>query len=85
MLLLCSRRHIGRRFWFQGEVWVVPPIEVVGIFVGSCGWWLVLAHCIGLLNHKVPHSRNIWARLSLLLSGLTVEAWLVISAQKVKF
>ena len=55
MLLLCSRRYIGRRFWFLGEVWVVPLVGVVGIAVWGCGWWLVLAHCIGLFNHKVPY------------------------------
>ena len=49
MLLLCSRRHIGGRFWFLGEVWVVPSVGVVGIAVWSCGSWHVLAHCIGLL------------------------------------
>ena len=31
MLLLCSRRHIGRRFFFLGEVWVVPLVGVIGI------------------------------------------------------
>ena len=53
MLLLCSRRHIGRRFWFPGEVWVVPLVGVVGIVVWGCGWWLVLAYCIGLFSYKV--------------------------------
>ena len=42
MLLLCSRRHIRRRFWFPGEVWVVPPVGIVGIAVWGFGWWLVL-------------------------------------------
>ena len=40
MLLLCSMRHIGRRFWFPGEVWVVPPVGVVGIAVWGCGYGL---------------------------------------------
>ena len=53
--MLCSRRHIGRRFWFPGKVWVVPPIWVVGIFVWGCGWWLVLAHCIGLFSNNFPY------------------------------
>ena len=75
MLLLCSRRHIGRRFWFPGEVWVVPPVGVVGIAVWGCGWWLVLAHCIGLFSQKITLLKE--AMLSLVLSGLTVEAWLV--------
>ena len=38
MLLLCSRRHIGRRFWFSGEVLVVPPVRIVGIVVWGYGW-----------------------------------------------
>ena len=55
MLLLCSRRYIRRRFWFLGEVWVVPPFRIVGIAAWGCGWWLVLAHCIGLFSHKVSY------------------------------
>ena len=34
---------------------VVPLVGVVGIVVWGCGWWLLLAHCIGLFSHKVPH------------------------------
>ena len=41
--------------WFPGEVWVVPPLGIVGIAAWGCGWWLVLAHCIGLFNHKVSY------------------------------
>ena len=37
------------------EVWVVPPVGVVGITVWGCGWWLILAYNIGLFSHKVPH------------------------------
>ena len=43
------------RLWFPGVVWVVPPVGIVGIAVWGCGWWLVLAHCIGLFNHKVSY------------------------------
>ena len=46
-------------------------------FCMGYGWWLVLAHNIGLFSDKVPYLRNNWAMLSLVLSGLTVEAWLV--------
>ena len=55
MLLLCSRRHIGRRFWFPGEVWVVPLVGIVGIAAWGCGWCLVLAYYIGLFSHKVSY------------------------------
>ena len=34
---VCSRRHKGRRFWFPGEVWVVPPVRVVDIATWGCG------------------------------------------------
>ena len=55
MLLLCSMRHIGRRFWFPVKVWVIYSVGVIGIDVLGYGWWLVLAHCIGLFSHKVLH------------------------------
>ena len=54
-LMLCSRRHTRRRFWFPGEVWVVPPVGIVGIATWGYGWWLVLAHCISLFKHKVSY------------------------------
>ena len=28
---------------------MVPPIGVVGFVVCGCGWWLVLAHNIGVI------------------------------------
>ena len=40
MLLLCSRRHIWRRFWLPGEVWVVPP---VGLVASGLYWPITLA------------------------------------------
>ena len=55
---VCNRRHIGRRFWFPREVWVVPLVGIVGIAAWGCGWWLVLAHCIGLFSHKVSYGRH---------------------------
>ena len=42
-------------FLASREVWVVPLVGVVGIAVWGYGWWLVLAHNIGLFSHKVPH------------------------------
>ena len=56
---------------------MVSPVRVVGIAIWGFGWWLVLAHIIGLFSHKVPHCSNAWEMLSLVLSGLTVETWLV--------
>ena len=47
MLLLCSKRHIGRRFWFPEEVWVVNPIGIVvllyGVVAGGLYWPTALA------------------------------------------
>ena len=31
MMLLCTRRHTGWRFWFQGEFLVIPLVGIVGI------------------------------------------------------
>ena len=56
---------------------MVPPVEVVGIAVWGRGWWLILAHNICLFSQHVPHPRNTSTVLSLVLSELTIEAWLV--------
>ena len=55
MLLLSSRGHIWWLFWLPGEVWVVPPVRVVGIAVRGSGWWLILAHSIGLFSQHIPY------------------------------
>ena len=55
MLLLCSKRHIWRRFWLPGEVRMVPPVRVIGVSIWGNGWWLVLTHNIGMLSHHIPY------------------------------
>ena len=48
MLLLCNKGHIERRFFFPGEVWVVPPVGVVGIVVwlmAGCLYWPTALAC----------------------------------------
>ena len=47
--------HIWWRFWLPGEVRMVPPVRIVCIVVWGSGWWLVLAHSIGLFSHQIPY------------------------------
>ena len=56
---------------------MVSPIRVICVDVWGIGWWLVLAHNIGLFSHHIPDWRNSWAVLSLVLNRLENEAWLV--------
>ena len=44
VVVLVSRRGLGG-----------SSNGIVGITVWGCGWWLVLAHYIGLFSHKVPY------------------------------
>ena len=56
---------------------MVPPIGIICVVVWGICWWLVLAHSIGLFSHHIPHLRNSWVVLSLVLSRLANKAWLV--------
>jgi threonine/homoserine/homoserine lactone efflux protein len=49
---------------------------VLGVFLGSAGWWLVLSSSVGLIRRRVPESAILWInRLSaLLLLGFAAVA-----------
>ena len=55
ILLLCTRGYICGRVWFPGEVRMVSPVRVICVIVLAIGWWLVLAHNIGMLSYQIPH------------------------------
>ena len=55
ILLLCTRGYICWRLWFPRDVRMVSPIGIICVAVWGIGWWLVLAHNIGLFSHHVPH------------------------------
>ena len=56
---------------------MAPLVRVINVAIWGSGWWHVLTHNIGMLNHHIPYCRNSWAVLSLVLSGLTNERGLV--------
>ena len=53
--MLCTRGYIRGRVWFLGEVRMVSPVRVICVTVLGIGWWLVLAHDVGMLSHQIPH------------------------------
>ena len=47
--------YICWRLWFPREVRMVPLIGIICVVVWGIGWWLVLAHSIGLFSYHLPH------------------------------
>ena len=36
------------------------PALLLGVFVGSAGWWLTLSGVVGLIRHRIDHSTMLW-------------------------
>ncbi len=53
-------------------------LMVLGVFLGSAAWWLILSTIVGLLHHKISDSSMLWInRVSgLLMAALGVVAFL---------
>ena len=56
---------------------MVSLVRVISVAIWGIGWWLVLTQNIGMLSHHIPYSRDSWAVLSLVLSGLKNETRMV--------
>jgi threonine/homoserine/homoserine lactone efflux protein len=46
------------------------PLLVLGVFIGSAGWWLALALGIGMIRHMISEKTLVW--LNRLAGGLLV-------------
>jgi threonine/homoserine/homoserine lactone efflux protein len=36
------------------------PALLIGVFVGSAGWWLTLSGVVGLIRHRIDHRTMLW-------------------------
>lgn len=36
------------------------PVLLIGVFVGSAGWWLTLSGVVGLIRHRIDHRTMLW-------------------------
>ncbi len=61
------------KFWDAG--WLV-----LGVFVGSSVWWLILSEGITLFRKKITHGVMVWINriAGLLIMGFGIGAWLTI-------
>jgi threonine/homoserine/homoserine lactone efflux protein len=48
----------------------------IGVFLGSCAWWLVLTSIVGVLRRRVTYT---WVRRINIASGLVIGAFAVVS------
>ena len=53
--VVCTRGYICWRVWLLGKVRMVSLVRVICVAVWGIGWWLVLAHKIGLFSYHIPH------------------------------
>lgn len=59
------------------------PALLIGVFLGSAGWWLTLSGIVGLIRHRIDHQTMVWinriAGIVLMVFGLyTIGLALVI-------
>jgi threonine/homoserine/homoserine lactone efflux protein len=38
----------------------VVPALLIGVFLGSAGWWLTLSGIVGLIRHRIDHATMLW-------------------------
>lgn len=38
----------------------VVPALLIGVFLGSAGWWLALSGIVGLIRHRIDHTTMLW-------------------------
>lgn len=38
----------------------VVPALLIGVFLGSAGWWLTLSGIVGLIRHRIDHATMVW-------------------------
>ena len=64
---------VSHGFWNAG--WLV-----LGVFVGSSIWWLILSEGITLFRHKITHGVMVWINriAGIMIMGFGVGAWLTI-------
>ncbi len=57
---------------------LAPALIVVGVFIGSALWWLILSFGVGLVKHKVTGRTMVWInRVSaLLILGLLILSFI---------
>src|SRR5690606_36635057 len=36
------------------------PALLLGVFLGSAGWWLALSGIVGLIRHRIDHTTMLW-------------------------
>jgi threonine/homoserine/homoserine lactone efflux protein len=36
------------------------PALLIGVFIGSAGWWLTLSGIVGLIRHRIGHTTMLW-------------------------
>lgn len=36
------------------------PALLIGVFLGSAGWWLTLSGVVGLIRHRIDHRTMVW-------------------------
>jgi threonine/homoserine/homoserine lactone efflux protein len=36
------------------------PALLIGVFLGSAGWWLALSGIVGLIRHRIDHQTMVW-------------------------
>lgn len=36
------------------------PALLIGVFLGSAGWWLTLSGIVGLIRHRIDHATMVW-------------------------
>lgn len=50
------------------------PALLIGVFLGSAGWWLTLSGIVGLIRHRIDHRTMVWinrcAGLALVAFGI---------------
>ncbi|MDB4984107.1 MAG: Lysine exporter protein [Patescibacteria group bacterium] len=55
---------------------LAPALIIVGVFVGSAFWWLILSFGVGLLKHKLDENGMLWINR---ISAVLILILLVIS------
>jgi threonine/homoserine/homoserine lactone efflux protein len=67
--------------YVQGSGDTSAPLMIIGVFLGSACWWLLLSSFIGAFRHMISKKMMLWINIS---SGIVLILFGVYSISKLQ-